>query len=202
MLCLKGVRKMADIYKVDECVMELISELPTIQNGIQIIGEDIRQINPNFDVEEIKKLKVEEGYQQFEGWLNELLQKEKLPPNIIAINFGLFETDENIQLYISGSTEWEQDDSDWACNNDYFPEGRYANINLFKDLYKILSNDFEVGLYLTLGITTLFVNTYATLNPTKLLENKKQALILATGFDDGDLYNIGKLQQEGLAHIE
>lgn len=99
-----------------------------------------------------------------ENWLNNLISKEKANDNIVAVNFGLYETKDSIQLYISGSKEWELDDGDWACNNDYFPGGRYTNVALYDELYKIMNNNFEVGLLLQQFYWLIRMQTLIQLN--------------------------------------
>jgi hypothetical protein len=64
-----------------------------------------------------------------------------------------------------------------------------------------MEDDFETGLFITIASTIILVNTYADSNSTKLLSGK-ESLVLATGFDDGDLYSFSKLTSKGIVSIK
>jgi hypothetical protein len=186
---------MNDLVKVDELLHTLIETVPTLNNKNEWVKQiEIIDINHYINV-------LEENYKQFELWMNELLESEKIQDEIVALNYGLYETEYNIQLYVTGANEWELDDDDWACKNDYFPEGRYPSLKIYNYLYNIMENDFETGLFITIASTIILVNTYADSNSTKLLSGK-ESLVLATGFDDGDLYSFSKLTSKGIVSIK
>lgn len=186
---------MSNLEKTGELIRDFINEMPDLTNGKDLLEKYVLKIEDSFYIGDHKK-ELDNSYKQFEEWLSNLFDKEKPQDEILAFNFGLFETEDNIQLYITGSKEWEYEDADWACNNDYFPEGRYPCIDIYKDLYIFLGDNFQIGLFLTIATTIMFVNTYAVSNPTKLLERK--GLVFATGFDDGDLYSFSKLNKDGV----
>ncbi|WP_410982691.1 hypothetical protein [Bacillus cereus] len=106
---------MSDIEKVDERLLAFIKEMPTLKDNKHLIGTFSKKIDKTIELRGFRS-QLEEGYYQFEDWLNRLFEKEK---DIVAFNFGLFESEDDIQLYISGSIEWEADDENWASNNDY-----------------------------------------------------------------------------------
>src|SRR4051812_21887937 len=147
---------MSNIEKVDELLQAFIKEFPMLENSKKLMERNATNLDNNIGLRDFE-YKLSEGYKQFENWLNCLFEQEKVPNNIIAINFGLYESEDGIQLYISGSTEWELDDEDWANNNDYFPEGRYAEITLYNELYNFWEDNFELGIFLTLSSTVIFV---------------------------------------------
>ena len=51
-------------------------------------------------------------------WISELVETETLPEEIVALNFGLYETPKGYCIYLNGSEEYDEEDEDWACNND------------------------------------------------------------------------------------
>ncbi|WP_391557907.1 hypothetical protein [Robertmurraya sp.] len=191
---------MSNLDKTDELLRNFINEMPTLMNGKNLVEKYVMNFKDSYDIFGYKT-EIDNSYKQFEGWLNDLFDKEKAQDDILAFNFGLYETEDSIQLYITGSKEWDYDDEDWACNNDYFPEGRYPNIALYNNLYSSLQDNFQVGLFLTIATTIIFANTYAVSNSTNFLEGK-EFIVFATGFDDGDLYNFSKLNKEGITAIE
>lgn len=124
---------------------------------------------------------MEQGYEDFAEWLEQLLRAEPLPENIIALNFGFFESEDGKQIYLSGSHVYDPFDFDWACENTYFPEGRYHNLPVFAAITDF-TQDYEAGIYLCLATAMAYVSEYS--------ENHALPAHIATGFDDGDLVTI------------
>lgn len=65
---------------------------------------------------------------QIEDWLLELSHNEVIPENIVALNFGIFESENGYCVYLIGSESYDVDDDDWACDVDYEPVDKYLNI--------------------------------------------------------------------------
>ena len=59
-------------------------------------------------------------YEEFEAWLDRFLEKG-LPENIVAVNFNLYECDEETEFDVQliGSSEYDEDDPDWACSDEF-----------------------------------------------------------------------------------
>ena len=53
---------------------------------------------------------------QIEDWLLELSHNEVIPENIVALNFGIFESENGYCVYLIGSESYDVDDDDWACD--------------------------------------------------------------------------------------
>ena len=51
---------------------------------------------------------------QIEDWLLELSHNEVIPENIVALNFGIFESENGYCVYLIGSESYDVDDDDWA----------------------------------------------------------------------------------------
>lgn len=122
-----------------------------------------------------------EGYDDFAAWLEELLSAEPIPQKVIALNFGFFESEDGKQIYLSGSDTYDPFDYDWACENTYFPEGRYPRLPVFAAITDF-TEDYEAGMYLCLAVTMAYVSEYS--------ESHALPQHIATGFDDGDLVTI------------
>ena len=180
---------MSNLEQIDLLLNYFIKNTPTLSNGKEMLETNVASIENVFNFDSYRAT-LEISYHQFEEWLNNLLDKEKPQEDIIAINFGLYETENSIQLYICGSNEWHSDDESWASNNDYFPEDTYQSITLYENLYRVLENNLVLGTFLTIASTIMFVNTYVLNNPGKFAKD----VALATGFDDGDLYNFNKVK--------
>jgi len=110
----------------------------------------------------------------FNTWLDKIIRTEIPDKDIIAYYFGIFESTDGYITYLTGSKEFDETDSDWACNTDFVPKDKYLNLG-------------QTG-----------TNWEAILEQTKtLIQNFKQSPTfknsfldkakIATGFDDGEL---------------
>lgn len=63
-----------------------------------------------------------EGIKQtIRKWIISIDQEEKLPEGIKALNFGLFEP---YGIELIGAKEYDPNDNDWACEEDFVPNQR------------------------------------------------------------------------------
>ena len=60
-------------------------------------------------------------------WVRELSSKNSVPESCAALLIGLFEGEESYQIYMCGSNEYDPQDDDWACNQDFTPVPRYLS---------------------------------------------------------------------------
>lgn len=114
---------------------------------------------------------------QIIDWLNLLNTELTIPPEIIALNFGLYETNTGYGIYLIGSTEYDEDDSDWAC-----PPCDFEAKNYQLTLENTKNNDWE-------SFQNLVIDTLNTClkNPTFSQRMFAKISHITTGFDDGDL---------------
>ena len=61
-------------------------------------------------------------------WLRRILVAEAPPPDVVAFNVGLIETENGYAAYLIGSRSFDPGDDDWACNEDFSPTERYCEI--------------------------------------------------------------------------
>jgi hypothetical protein len=54
-------------------------------------------------------------------WLTRVATSETPPKDVIAYNIGLFKTEDGYSAYLVGSTEYDEDDADWACKEAFSP---------------------------------------------------------------------------------
>ena len=61
-----------------------------------------------------------ESFEAFEEWLDPYLSGG-LPGEIVAANFNIYETEdpELFELQMIGSSEYDPDDPDWACSEEF-----------------------------------------------------------------------------------
>ncbi len=112
------------------------------------------------------------------NWIEEISRNQRLPQNIAALNFGLIESNEGLQVYLTGSFEYDEEDDDWACNEDYIADPKY--LNLF-----VNNTDWQKNLDLICGYIEEFLNSEYYHN--SILRNAPN---ITVGFDDGELNKI------------
>jgi hypothetical protein len=106
----------------------------------------------------------------------------KLPSdlNIVAVNFGLFESESGYQLYLIGSSSYDDTDDDWSTNEDFIPKQKYFD--------KVLrAKDYQQTLFETETLINKFLSSDSY--EDSILNEVKY---ITYGFDDGDLHNIDK----------
>ncbi|SFB11295.1 hypothetical protein [Clostridium frigidicarnis] len=105
-------------------------------------------------------------------WILIIDQKEILPEKISALNFGLYE---QYGIYLIGSKEYDPENEDWACNEDFVPSDRYCG---------------ELNIEYDLPWEVVQVEMYEILKEL-LIELKSLNLFkvrhITMGFDDGEL---------------
>ena len=124
------------------------------------------------DKDEIKRL--------ISFWINRIDDKEQIPQSIKAFNFGIIETENDYQTYLIGTNNYDAENDDWACEEDFTPAERY--ISLGTDSKKW--NWEEIQSIVATGIEQLIENRISPLTFVHKAE------YLTTGFDDGELKRI------------
>lgn len=60
-----------------------------------------------------------------EEWLKKIAATESLPQDIVAVNIGMFESDNGYGVYMCGFKEYDGEDVDWTCKPEYEPREKY-----------------------------------------------------------------------------
>jgi len=124
-------------------------------------------------------MNMSETYPGFQKWLQGVCAVENPSSDIIAYNVGLFEGENGYTVYLTGSVEYDEDDSDWACNEDFTPEERYFVLPDSTD------DEWEVAQDNVKKMLQLFIEEPAF--KTSFLSKAKA---ITVGFDDGDLERV------------
>lgn len=66
---------------------------------------------------------------EFNDWMTRLSKIGKPNEDIVAFNYGLFETTEGYTIYLIGAKEFDESDEDWATEVDFEPKEKYLAIN-------------------------------------------------------------------------
>lgn len=60
-----------------------------------------------------------------EEWLKKIAAAESMPQDIVAVNIGMFESDNGYEVYMCGFKEYDGEDDDWTCKPEYEPREKY-----------------------------------------------------------------------------
>jgi len=113
----------------------------------------------------------------FENWIKIIINTEQPSKEIIGYYFGIFDSGEKKYiLYLSGSKEFDSEDDDWACNDDYTPKDKYFCLNQYQNFgwEDVLNNVVEI--LQNFIKSDLYYNSFFA-----------KAKGIATGFDGGDI---------------
>ena len=61
-------------------------------------------------------------------WLARVCEAEAPPDSVVAYNFGLFEGAGGYTAYPIGADRYDDEDSDWACDETFTPAERYCSL--------------------------------------------------------------------------
>ena len=115
--------------------------------------------------------------EEIHTWLDKVEREAIVPAEVIALNFGLYETEKGYCIYLVGAREYDENDDSWAEEVENVPHEFFLEIEAQCDW-----QDFQER---TAHILTDELNRRNT-NPLSPFHN----MIITTGFDDGDLIRI------------
>ncbi len=115
----------------------------------------------------------------FAEWLERVGTGKKPPKSIVAYNIGLFETEDGFSAYCTGAESYDEDDSEWACEESLTPKERY---------FPIPAGTFKTWKQAHAGIVKITRDFLASEVGKRTFFSKAQAV--AVGFDDGDLERV------------
>ncbi|WBW98370.1 hypothetical protein [Oceanirhabdus sp. W0125-5] len=113
---------------------------------------------------------------KFKYWVRQVITDKAISKDILAINFGLFESDNGFSIYAIGSSEYDEEDFDWACNEDYVPSSKY----LIVDDERLNQMDWNI-------FNDYIIDKLREFLKEESLNIRESINVITTGFDDGDL---------------
>jgi hypothetical protein len=123
-------------------------------------------------------------FEEFAMWLRRVNELDPPPEDIVAFNFGLFESTDGYVIYVTGAKSFDPEDADWASSNDWSPNEKY-----FYGLAKeTLGKDLERVQNLAIELVKEFLDTPIGSN------SFLAASEVTVGFDDGDLVRATRWQ--------
>jgi len=119
-------------------------------------------------------------YQEFSKWLANHLAND-LPKEVVAFNFNLYEgvtgTLEQYHIELIGADTFDEEDSDWPCNEIFTTRDDLFIIERTEDISK-----WKKGL----EVMTSLVSKY--LQEGKYADKLKSVNAVGIGFVDGDIH--------------
>lgn len=182
----------------NRCILKYIESGLGLEDGISRIKTDLYREFKFSDEGRFSRQTLRESYAVFETWLNKLIVTEPPPDGVEALYFSLYRQDDTIELAVSGARRWSLEDPAWACDTWYLPADGQIELGIYKDIAGAFSEFNHAGLYLSITILATFLREFAERSCICLLDIHRTVLYLACGFVDGDLFNVGKLTDEGL----
>jgi hypothetical protein len=126
-------------------------------------------------------MSFDEVFENFSNWIKEIDSTNPDTENVKAYNFGLFESEKGYSVYLTGSNQYDEDDDDWACNEDFVPNQKYFELPDYfiegKNWDKIQRDFAEV--------IRKFIESDSFRNSFLA-----KAEAITVGFDDGDLERV------------
>lgn len=117
---------------------------------------------------------------EISNWLVNLTQNNNIPEDIIALNFGMFESDKGRSIYLTGSKVYDENNDDWACEIDFEPVNKYLTPTS-KSVRQMDWQEFQSQVIL------IIAKCLKTNNQVRSwIANR----IVTAGFDDGELTRI------------
>nr|WP_199003161.1 hypothetical protein [Flavobacterium sp. ASV13] len=115
---------------------------------------------------------TEQAKKSIKNWILEIDKTEKVPLDIIALGFNMYEP---YGIELVGAKWFDEENEDWACEEDYEPEQRECpDFTMPSDL------KWEEVLKI---VTTILQELNIELSNTQIFQRKH----IATGFVDGNL---------------
>ena len=114
------------------------------------------------------------------AWLRRVTLEENPPPNIVAYNIGLLETEDGYSAYLVGAERFDSTIGDWACNEAFTPKERYVPLPIRRDEMKwpeVLERVVEAA------------RAYLS-SSDAALSFFGRCEAVTVGFDDGDLVRV------------
>jgi len=116
-------------------------------------------------------------------WIKKVEAENPPGSDIVAINFGMMQSDKKYMVYITGAEVYDADDDDWAGEIDYQP----IRANKYFTLPAESTTGLKRANVLALVIDTL--KQLANAEPGRLLFANR---VVTANYDDGDLSLIKK----------
>lgn len=122
---------------------------------------------------------MQEFEHEFIQWLRRICAGETPASSVVAFNVGLFETEDGYSAYMIGAEQYDEGESDWACDEVFTPNERYF----------AFSGDAFAGWEEVVEVAKSAIRAFLA-SPEGRASYLARAQAVTTGFDDGDLVRV------------
>lgn len=130
----------------------------------------------------MRKFSMDNSFDRdFNDWMTRLNKAESPGQEIVAFNYGLFETTEGYTIYLIGAKLFDETNEEWACDVDFQPKEKYLPIN------PNWTRGLKWHQMLDKAVDTISKYMRSKDFEVSILRNAKA---VTTGFDDGNLTRI------------
>jgi hypothetical protein len=170
---------------------QVLASTKPVEDGMRVLLDYFVARNPANVPGSLYKLPYQEETGEIAQWLGNILKKEPPMESICAFYFGIFYVDRQGKdkpcLYISGSKDFsaKEKESNWTCQPEYFPKGRYSLSSILEELD---SQSRVMNDVLSLGFAGLAVWNAMSNLPKDLTLGTRSRRDMAVGFDAGDVH--------------
>jgi hypothetical protein len=112
------------------------------------------------------------------AWLTKIEQENPPGKIIVALNFGMLNSDKGYMVYLTGAEAYDPDEDDWAGEIDYQP--------IRANKYLLLPREVTKGLKWR-GVLDLVADSLKELITKNLNTGIFEGRIAAAGYDDSEL---------------
>lgn len=175
--------------------------------GVIEVTSFCSKATPHRDWEKFRNLSIDEDLAQLERWLRNVFTRTPPEPDITGIWFGLFnpirDDRASADLYVAGNP-YDAADPEWPVSPRWWPKGRYSDSVVLDQIYTLAYEHGDSGLQneaeypLVLAYTVLAVSHTLRLVGPDLILSGVPRRVIALGFDSGDRFLLGTIENTGL----
>jgi hypothetical protein len=178
--------------------------------AVQDVIESVARKHRSSVWKKFEKLDVTDEPERLARWLTGVLRDEPPHPKVNGLWFGLFEMAATsrrkggVTLYVSGSRRFgtRASDSEWPCEQDWFPEGRYVNSELLGSMSRLRpKRDYDTAWIIECGVilpaTMILIAEVCRRTAPRAILGTAPFRGIGCGFDSGDFHLLGIVRPTG-----
>lgn len=151
----------------------------------------------------LRTIDVEAEQTDIVNWLHGIATENQIPATVVALWIGIVKFEDGVKetstIYLAGADSYDKDDIDWACEPNYLPENRYAQLGSLLEIDDVVRADETDSEFLDWILPLAYCAfTFDEIARTKLNKRLflqyKEKLFIAAGHDDGDYLGLTPIE--------
>lgn len=198
--------------KFKEYIESIIAKKPDFDDSKKLLIDGIKKFMPDYNPSSLKSVDFDRTLIEFENWLVQTITNDPIPSSVKSIWLGLNDNSKDetggapeIQLQLVGSKFLpENKPNDWFKNDLWDATGKNSEIKALKTISNTIKNYQEmqpiITNFLMLMLSIILIqNGFDLIKHEFLIYQKK--LVIGCGFENGDRYIVGYLNEDGVSPI-